>query len=112
MNDIVNTVAPSFVRVDLTELQDEGVLMAANTWFFWPLGLALTWDHEDGTASNLHVREWTHEPGRGETIGLAADDPTGIERRARFDAWIDKRLADMLPEEAAEARIRLGLKED
>ena len=27
---------PKFVTVDLTEMQDEGVLMAANERFFWP----------------------------------------------------------------------------
>lgn len=103
---------PRFVEVSLTELQDEGVLMAANVWFFWPLGLALTWTHaDDGTATGLHVREWEHAPGEGETISLAADDPVGIERRARFDAWVNARLADMAAEEAHDARIRLGIRE-
>jgi hypothetical protein len=35
---------PMFRKVDLTELMAEGVLLAANERFFWPLGLALTWD--------------------------------------------------------------------
>lgn len=44
---------PAFVEVDLTELWTEGVLMAANERFFWPLGLALTWD-----VPTLPVNEW------------------------------------------------------
>jgi len=35
---------PKMVKVDLTELQDEGILFHANEQFFWPLGLALTWE--------------------------------------------------------------------
>ena len=35
---------PKFAPVDLTEMRDAGVLFTANEQFFWPLGLALTWD--------------------------------------------------------------------
>jgi hypothetical protein len=83
---------PKFRPVDLTEMQDEGVLMAANEAFFWPLGLALTWDHaEDGTASNLHIREWVFTDGHHETIGLDPEDAIGKERRTRFAAYVAQR---------------------
>lgn len=83
---------PEFVPADLTEMQDEGVLMAANEAFFWPLGLALTWQHaKDGTASDLHIREWHYEDGHHEAIGLEPDDPIGRERRERYAAWLGRR---------------------
>lgn len=91
----------TFDKVDLTELQSEGVLMAANERFFWPYGLALTWDYdpETGLASNLHVRQWSHPEGQRERIELAADDEVAQERRLRFSAWHERRLASMLPSE-------------
>lgn len=89
--------SPTFEIVDLTELQDAGVLMAANERFFWPLGLALTWDQdkETGTASNLHVREWRWEDGHHEAIELGVSDEIGTERRARFKEWLAERLLTM-----------------
>lgn len=101
---------PKFVPVDLTELMMNGVLMAANERFFWPLGLALTWDYdkETATASNLHVREWEYEDGHHESIGLATDDEVANERRQRFVGWAHKRLTTMPPEEQALARALLS----
>ena len=84
---------PKFLPVDMQEMMDEGVLMAANEAFFWPLGLALTWTFEDGKyVGELHVREW-REDGEWmrDTIGLAADDEVGIERRKRFALWLEDR---------------------
>lgn len=86
---------PKFVPVDLTMLQDEGVLMAANQFFFWPLGLALAWEHDPelaDVASNLHVREWQYEDGHHEIIELHADDEIGSRRRTRFGEWINARI--------------------
>lgn len=80
---------PKFVPVNLTEFQDEGVLLAANEAFFWPLGLALTWSHDTDTneASGLHVREWVFADGHVETIGSDESAPVYAERRRRFAAW-------------------------
>lgn len=96
----------TFEKVDLTELMNEGVLMAANERFFWPFGLALTWtyDKDTGVASDLHVRQWSHPVGKRERIDLDAVDPVGDERRERFMAWALKRWDDMLPTE----RHRVG----
>lgn len=99
-----------FVEYDLTELMDEGVLMAANERFFWPLGLALTWtlDTDTGEASELHIREWDHPPGEGERIETTEDELVE-DRRIRFIDWVDKRFGNMKPEEAFEGRKRLGI---
>jgi len=83
---------PKFSPVDMQEMMEEGVLMAANEAFFWPLGLALTWTVEDGVyQSELHVREWVYEDGHHETIALQDDDEIGKERRVRFAAWVKER---------------------
>jgi hypothetical protein len=88
---------PKFSPVDLTSLMLDGVLMAANEAFFWPLGLALSWEvpKEDmgvkGPAWNLHVREWVYEDGHHECIELPDDDEIGQERRVRFAAWVKAR---------------------
>jgi hypothetical protein len=89
-------VPPRFVPVDLTALMDDGVLMAANERFFWPLGLALTWNYGAGVATDLHVRQWEWPDGHTEIIELAPDDPTGPERRKAFRAWLARRI-DALP---------------
>lgn len=88
---------PTFVAVDLTRLKKSGVLMAANERFFWPLGLALTWDYnkETGEDSGLHVRTWQWEDGHIETIETEEDETT-IERRAAFGDWLEVRIA-LLP---------------
>jgi hypothetical protein len=90
---------PVFREVDLTGLMDHGVLMAANERFFWPLGLALTWDfdRETGVASGLHVREWVYADGHHESIELSPDDEVGAQRREAFAAWASERIAS-LPE--------------
>lgn len=92
---------PRFIPVDLATLENNGVLMAANEAFFWPLGLALTWVHSiDGDdPKELHVREWVWEDGHHETIDLAPDDAVGIERRERFKAWRAWRMASLPPDE-------------
>lgn len=74
----------SFDHVDLIGLMEDGVLLAANEVFFWPLGLSLVWDSDGG---NLHIRQWTDQ----EPIGLPDDDPIGIERRRRFALWLRRR---------------------
>ena len=85
-----------FVTVDLTKLMDEGVLMAANEAFFWPLGLALTWNRDDnGFASNLHIREWEFEDGHIEPIELLPDDPVVDDRRAHYATWLANRKQRM-----------------
>jgi hypothetical protein len=105
-------VAPHMVELDLTELQNNGVLMAANERFFWPLGLALAWEHdpENGdTASRLHVREWQYADGHQETIEISPDDEIGPLRRERFMSWLADRVALIIPAERAKAeRIRDG----
>ena len=84
--------SPVFVPVDLTELQDAGVLMAANEAFFWPLGLALTWTHhDDGSASDLHIREWRFDDGHHESIALDSEDEIGGVRREAFAKWVADR---------------------
>jgi hypothetical protein len=112
---------PKFVPVDLTEMMDEGVLMAANERFFWPLGLALTWDvpaepaasegspHvHTGPASNLHLREWQWGDQHHEGIALADDDPVVAERRTRFEKWCLDRIASMPPPERRRAVIAVS----
>jgi hypothetical protein len=106
---------PKFVPVDLTEMMDEGVLMAANERFFWPLGLALTWDVPDGSAAkeaagepvgpatNLHVREWQWKDGHHE--GIEAADPVVDGRRARFEKWWLARITSMPAAERRRAVI-------
>ena len=85
---------PKFSPVDMQTMMDDGVLMAANETFFWPLGLALTWTVDDGKyEGELHIREWVFENGHLEDIALADDDEVGIERRARFSQWLTARLA-------------------
>jgi hypothetical protein len=108
---------PRFVPVDLTQLMDDGVLMAANEAFFWPLGLALTWEVPDGArqreadglpvgpASNLHVREWKYENGHHESIGLAPDDEVGKAKRALFRTWLYDRIASLPADERTRAEI-------
>jgi len=91
---------PAFEPFDLTELQDEGVLMAANERFFWPLGLALTWTHnEDGTAEALHVRQWVWADGHRETISIAEGDRVAPERRRRFGLWLASRIEKLPSDE-------------
>jgi hypothetical protein len=112
---------PKFVPVDLTEMMDEGVLMAANERFFWPLGLALTWDVPEqgaaareaagepfGPASNLHVREWQWKDERHEGIAVADDDPVMLRRRARFEKWWLARIASMPAAERRRAVIAVS----
>lgn len=94
-----------FVEVDLTELMNEGVLMAANERFFWPFGLALTWEYDKATgiASGLHVRQWTHPENARERIDLDPVDEIGNERRQRFAQWASQRVESMIPEERKQA---------
>jgi len=83
---------PRFSPVDMQEMMEEGVLMAANEAFFWPLGLALAWTVENGRyEGELHIREWVYEDGHHETIGLSDDDEIGKERRVRFATWVKER---------------------
>lgn len=93
---------PTFEPVDMQHLKDEGVLLAANERFFWPLGLSLVWYGvgKDGETydGGLHIREWDYGDGHVERIELAADDPVGVDRRARFEAWVADRL-DRMPED-------------
>ena len=108
---------PKFVPVDLTEMMDEGVLMAANERFFWPLGLALTWDVPDGSAakeaagestgpaSNLHIREWQFEDEHHEGIEMDPLHPMVVDRRARFEKWWLARIASMPAAERRRAVI-------
>ena len=107
---------PEFVPVDLTEMMDEGVLMAANERFFWPLGLALAWDvpegeaarfaagESQGPASNLRIREWHYEDGHVEGIGIEVDAVVE-QRRARFTKWVVERLFRMHDDERMRASM-------
>ena len=90
-------VYPSFEPVDLTQLWVDGVLMAANERFFWPLGLALTWDYdpETGEASGLHIREWLYEDAHHESISLEDGDDVAVDRRIQFDSFALTRMATM-----------------
>jgi hypothetical protein len=88
-----------FVPADLTELAEAGVLMVVNEMVLWPLGLALAWDRaEDGSCSNLHVRQWEYEDGHREVVESAEDD-VSRQRREAFAAWADIRRSRLLPEE-------------
>ena len=89
------TPDPVFRRVDLRELTEAGVLMAANERFFWPLGLSLVVnvDRETGEYSDLHVRQWEWLDGHREGIELAADDDVAPVRRAAFRTWMEERRA-------------------
>lgn len=98
---------PTFRVVDLTELMEAGVLMAANERFFWPLGLALAWSVPEGAAgrlaagepageaTDLHVRQWVYEDGHHEGIEVASDDQVATERRLAFGGWLASRVALM-----------------
>lgn len=95
--------APRFTPADLTELANSGVLLAANERFFWPLGLALTWDRDDnGAASGLHVRQWDFPDGHRETIADSADG-IAVARHAAFAKWLDRRIALLPSDEQAAA---------
>jgi hypothetical protein len=100
---------PKFIPVDLAVLQDEGILMAANEAFFWPLGLALTWrrNYETGVVSNLHIREWQHEDGHHEAITIE-DDDVARERRRRFGDWVAQRVLTM-PEDERQPAVDAAL---
>jgi hypothetical protein len=91
---------PKFGPVDLTEMMESGVLLAANETFFWPLGLALTWqyDSETGIASGLHISEWKYDDGHAEGIVLEVGDPVAVNRRFRFQEWAIERIGLMKPE--------------
>ena len=104
-----------FEPVEMQEMLDEGVLMAANEAFFWPLGLALTWTVEDGRyEGDLHIRQWTVDDGWvRERIELGPDDEVGVARRARFMGWLDARIEGMVPEERSLAeRLRIVIKSE
>lgn len=96
---------PVSVEVDLTMLQDAGVLMAVNERTFWAWGLALAWTHDPdtGKASGLMVTEWDFGDGHQENIGLEEDDPIGTQRRIAFGEWAAARAA-LMPD--AEERDR------
>jgi hypothetical protein len=83
-----------FNAVDLSELRDAGVLMAANEQFFWPLGLALTWLEPagGGPPTDLHVRQWDPP----EVIELDPADPIGDKRRQAFQRWMLERLRTLI----------------
>jgi len=105
---VTTETKPKFVPVDLTEMQDEGILLAANERFFWKLGLALTWDHdkETGKAGNLHIRQWEFEDGHRETIASNESDPVYAERRTRFGNWVAARVK-LLPNDERIGAIQL-----
>jgi hypothetical protein len=92
-----------FKPVDMQELMDEGVLMAANRVFFWPLGLALAWEVDEETHTRylggLHVREWVYPDGHHESIELSEDDEVGRDREDRFDQWMKVRVKSLPLEE-------------
>jgi hypothetical protein len=100
---------PKFIPVDLTEMQNAGVLMAVNERVLWPLGLALAWrpNEETGEASSLHIREWRWEDGHHEAIETEEDELTE-RRRAAFAAYVVDRVSTMPEDEAVEAIVLLG----
>jgi hypothetical protein len=101
---------PKFVPVDLTEMQNAGVLMAVNERVLWPLGLALTWKHsEAGEASDLHIREWQWEDGHHETIENSNDSITQWRLKA-FEGYVLARIATMPEKEGLRANRLLGRK--
>ncbi len=96
-----------FTEVDLTGLANDGVLMAANERFFWPLGLALTWHTQEGKATELHIRQWDYgDDNHHETIQLEDEDLVGIQRREAFLKWITLRI-ETLPDDESQAAIAL-----
>ena len=102
---------PTFEPVDMQHLMDEGVLMAANEAFFWPLGLALTWTVAEGQyRGGLHIRRWVWEDGHRESIELAVDDEVGIERRERFAAYLSAIAASFPTDERPRVQlVSLGI---
>lgn len=96
----------SFEDVDLRDFVENGILMAANEAFFWPLGLALTFRlSEDHTRfTDLHVREWVFEDGHHESIAVDPHDELVLQRREAFENWLNERLASMPEKEAEIAR--------
>jgi hypothetical protein len=95
----MSEAAPRFVTVDLTEMSESGVLMLVNELVLWPLGLALTWDRsDDGTCSNLHIRQWEYDDGHRETIEMV-DDDLASRRRDAFGTWASNRRALLPPAE-------------
>lgn len=94
----------SFAEQDLTELMSNGVLMAANERFFWPLGLALTWVMDGDKATGLQVRQWDFPTGHIEAIAIAPDDDIAHARREAFRSWMLRRVRSMpILEEATAA---------
>lgn len=93
----VSPADPRFVLVSLTELMNEGVLMAANEQFFWPLGLALTWivdsdlPEAERVATELHVRQWEYTDGHRETIETSQDG-VAEKRHHAFTIWLQTRI--------------------
>ena len=100
---------PKFVEVDLTDLVLNGVMMAANEQFFWPLGLALTWTKDDEAMTELHIRQWDYgDPDYHETITLQVNDQIGPARRVQFQEWINARIQTLPEDERQGARQILG----
>lgn len=88
---------PKMTEVELTSLWLTGVLMAANERFFWPYGLALSWEVEGSKVQpgTLRVVEWHNEDNHIESIGTYADDAIAKSRREAFRAWALARIAQM-----------------
>lgn len=87
---------PRFVTVSLQRIVDDGILLAANEAFFWPLGLSLTYmaDGPEGEyADDLHIREWREGvEWNGEDISASVDDTLVAIRRLRFKDWRKQRI--------------------
>ena len=83
-----------FVEIPLKEFVDNGILLAANEAFFWPLGLALTVTRDDDNRYvKLDVRQW--EP--PEVITFDETDPVYEVRREAFSLWETKRRETLIP---------------
>lgn len=92
------TEEAAFVPVDMQEMMEEGVLLAVNERFFWPMGLALAWTVEDEEYQDaLHIREWrTDGEWNGKRIAASDEDAVVIDRRERFTMWLAGRLGRMV----------------
>lgn len=107
----VEEIEERFIPYSLDQFQVTRALWAANYFVLWPLGLALTvdvaTDEATGfkTVSNLHVREWTYEPGEAETIDMTKAENN--EYYQEFLSFVRERVLNMKVEERQAALARL-----
>jgi hypothetical protein len=79
---------PRWVRMDLKEFYDNGLLAHVNQTAFWPLGLALTIRLDDGKPKDLFVQKIMPY----DAIVAGDGDEEAAKRADRFAAWLKRRV--------------------